>query len=250
MEAGYTFVPCSPRVLSRSISIGSLESGRGRLEMRDASHLTWRERRMLPQTVPWQLVRLCWLCALPLVTSCVILVFACVEITKTGFEVGHSHGLSLLALARIGRAMSEVHAEAKEVIEAISHRLHPMSRVFIKVAFGGKSSLLACGLAVCCSMVECLRDSRFGAQHGLVILSLADLVHVLRTMPPFRGPVLVLGPVFSMGMTVAAMLCAGVELFADLRPGAHHGVAVLAIAHMVENARRFRHNRAAVAKVM
>jgi len=232
------------------MSTTSLESGRGSLDAGDADSRAWRERLIVTRTLPRQIARLFWLCALPLSTSGVILFFACVEIAKTGFELDHSHGLSLLALARIGRALSEVHAETKEVMEAFSHRLHPVSRKFIKVTFGCKSSLIVCVLAVCSSMVECLRASRFGAQHGLVILSLADLVHTLRAMPPFRGPALVFGPACSMGIAIAAMLCAGVELFADLRPGAHHGVAVLAMAHMAENAQRFRHSRAAVAKVM
>mmetsp|Transcript_111670 Transcript_111670/g.216253 ORF Transcript_111670/g.216253 Transcript_111670/m.216253 type:complete len:136 (-) Transcript_111670:258-665(-) len=133
-------------------------------------------------------------------------------------------------------------------MEALSYRLHPISRTFINFAFGTTSSVLACGLAVSSSMVECSRDSHFGGHHGLVILSLADLVHVLRTMPQFRGPVLILGPILSMGMTIAAILCAGAELVVDLKPGAHHGVAILAMAHLVENARRFRHSQEIMAK--
>lgn len=252
MEGGYAFVPCGPRLFTRSISAdstASLESGRiERAAIHDSSQSARTPRKTSPQTLSWLLVRMCWLCALPLWTACIVLIFACVEITKSGSELGHSHGLSLVALARIGRAISEVHSETKEVVEALSYKLNPMSRTFIKIFCGARLSTLACGLAVCSSMVECFRDPNFGGHHGLVILSLADLVHALRAMPAFRGAVLILGPMLSMGMTTAAIVCAGLELFVDLRPGAHHGVAILALAHMAENVRRLRHRHAVTAK--
>merc|ERR1712183_533128 len=98
------------------------------------------------------------------------------------------------------------------------------------------------------SAFECLRNFHFGGHHGLVILSLADSAHMLRSTRQCSGSVLVLGPVLSMILAGSAALCALVELTNDLRPGSHHDVAILAIAHLVENVERTRRNRLSASK--
>lgn len=192
--------------------------------------------------------RLCQLRAVPLATASVILLFAGLEVAEVGLELGHSHGLSLLALARAGRALSELQAEAKELFEALADRLHPVAQKLIGAAFGHTASLIACILAALSSAAECLRDARFGGHHGLAILSVTDAVHMLRNTERWRGSVLVFGPVLSLSLAASAALCAAVELADDLRPGSHHGVAVLAIAHFAENVERARRGHVDAAK--
>lgn len=221
---------------SRTTSTCSLEGGYGPVS---------GSSRLKPESTAWQLLaRLCWLQALPLSTASVILLFAGLEVAEVGLEVGHSHGLSLLALVRAGRALSELQAEAKELFNALADRLHPAAHRLLSAAFGQTGSLVACALAACSGLAECLRDARFGGHHGLAILSLADAVHMLRGMDRWRGSVLIFGPILCLGLAITAALCAAVELAEDLRPGSHHGVAVLAVAHLAENFERARRDGA------
>jgi len=195
------------------------------------------------------LVCICRSCAAPLATAVVIFCFASLEAFQAGSEFGHSHGLSLLALARISRAISEVHAEAADAFEAFRDRLHPTCRELIRLAFNAKSCLLASAIAVLASVAECRRSTGLGGHYGLVIFALADVVHRLHAVPDWNSPVLVLGPVLSLSLAAAAVCCAAVELVGDLRPGAHHGVAILALAYMAENIRRLKNDRMAVSKM-
>jgi len=196
------------------------------------------------------LAQLCWLQAMPLATASVILLFAGLEVAEVGLEVGHSHGLSLLAVVRGGRALSELQAEAKELFEALADRLHPAAQRLIGIAFGHTASLVACALAAFSSILECLRDARFGGHHGLAILSLADAVHMLRGTERWRGSVLLFGPVLSLSLAICAALCAAMEVAEDLRPGSHHGVAILAVAHFAENFERARRSHSGTGKAV
>mmetsp|Transcript_72568 Transcript_72568/g.224344 ORF Transcript_72568/g.224344 Transcript_72568/m.224344 type:complete len:248 (-) Transcript_72568:294-1037(-) len=235
-------LPGQPLVAARSSSTCSLEGGNGP----SCGSMRLRRRSSTSELV----AELCWLRALPLATACVILLFAGVEVAQVGLEVGHSHGLSLLALVRGGRALSELQVEAKEVFETLADRMHPAVHRLIGAAFGHTASLVACALAACSSLLECLRDARFGGHHGLAILSLADAVHMLRGMERWRGSVLIFGPVLSLSLAVCAAFCAVAELAEDLRPGSHHGVAILAIAHFAENFERARRGHSGTGKAV
>jgi len=229
-------------VLRRSdSSTVSLEGGRGSgiSTPKTASRVSGSLVRQ-PSSL-WLLASLFRLRALPLLTVGVILFFACWEMAEAGLELRGAHGLSLLALLRVGTALSELQPEAQTLFEALADRLHPAAQQVAQLFFGPLGTTAVCSLAVTSSAAECLRDFRFGGHHGLVILSLSDTMHVLQRT---GGP----GPMVGLSLALAASLSAIAELASDLRPGAHHGVAVLAVAHLAENVQRIVEDRAMAAK--
>jgi hypothetical protein len=94
-----------------------------------------------------------------------------------------------------------------------------------------------------------------GAHHGAALLALSELYYQFRRIKArikkernrtskwrtstWLGKVWSNAPV-GPAIAVAAAVYAGIEICEDLQPGAHHGVAVLALAELVENVNRSR----------
>lgn len=115
-------------------------------------------------------------------------------------------------------------------------------------------AIVAASLAVVACIAEIIDDMQPGAHHGAALLALSELYYQVRRLKArvkkernrtskwrkswfgrlwSRTPV---GPCIA----VAAAIYAAIEICEDLRPGAHHGVAILALAELVENINRSR----------
>mmetsp|Transcript_55759 Transcript_55759/g.135102 ORF Transcript_55759/g.135102 Transcript_55759/m.135102 type:complete len:404 (-) Transcript_55759:9-1220(-) len=109
-------------------------------------------------------------------------------------------------------------------------------------------------LAVVACVVEIIDDMKPGAHHGAALLALSELYYQARRLKArvkkdrnrtsawrasWMGQLwekLPVGPLIA----IAAAVYAGIEIVEDLQPGSHHGVAILALAELVENINRSR----------
>ena len=75
-------------------------------------------------------------------------------------------------------------------------------------------------------------DAKVGGHHGMLILALYELQEVVEDAAGEKsrgrfGKIIHFRPL-KLALALGALGAAGVELTEDLRPGAHHGVALLA----------------------
>ena len=96
---------------------------------------------------------------------------------------------------------------------------------------------LVCLTAIVTSAWEVWKDARLdakvGGHHGMLILALYELQEVIEDAAGEKssrgrfGRIIHFRPL-KLALALGALAAAGVELSEDLRPGAHHGVALLA----------------------
>ena len=114
-------------------------------------------------------------------------------------------------------------------------------------------AISAATLAVLACIVEIIDDMKPGAHHGAALLALSELYYQIRRLKArvkkdrnrsskwrtstWMGKLWSKTPIGPC-IAFAAAVYAGIEICEDLRPGAHHGVAILAFAELVENANR------------
>ena len=167
---------------------------------------------------------------------------AAVELSTSLWELGHHHGLAMLALSRGAHALtdltqsgadavetvvevvSEVGAEAAAAVRTHSTRL---SRLFTPKRIRNLSVA-----ALFAAAWEVYQDLRPGGHHGMVLLAAHDLVDT-GTRASTRLARFLGSRWLKLTMAVVALGFAVVELVEDFLPGAHHGVAVLAAANCV-----------------
>ncbi|KAG7352030.1 hypothetical protein IV203_008078 [Nitzschia inconspicua] len=131
--------------------------------------------------------------------------------------------------------------------------LYRMKMTLVGLLTSTGVAITAATLSVVACVVEIVDDMQPGAHHGAALLALSELYHQIRRVKARvkrvrnrtsnwrtstrMGRILSKAP---MGpcIAVAAAMYAAIEICEDLRPGAHHGVAILALAELVENVNR------------
>lgn len=217
----------------------------------------------------------------PIAVSLVIGFFSLLEIAESlreefEFAVGHAHGIFLLSALRLSRGLAILQTETEELAEAVEKLRGdgesspdgggngPMRRWKRSIArfFVSRSvGIAACILAIVASMIEVIDDMKPGAHHGSAFLALSELNYQAgrltgiegagrddgeETRTPERRLMSSLRAFVGPLLFVAAAAVSAMEVYEDTRPGAHHGVAILACAELVENLNRsevFRRRR-------
>jgi len=205
---------------------------------------------------------------IPVMVALVIGSFSVIEIVESLREeteavLGHAHGILILSLVRLFRSIAILQTEVEEIEEACekllegkeeNHKdnkkswLHHVAKFMVST----KVTIVACVLAAGASVVEVVEDLKPGAHHGAVFLALSELNYQVGRFMRTRRKKLnttakeggrdgflsrlaaMVGPL----LFIAAACFAGYELYEDMKPGAHHAVAVLALAELLENVNR------------
>jgi hypothetical protein len=185
---------------------------------------------------------------------------------------GHAHGILILSLIRLFRSIAILQTNVVEFEEATEKLFNKnedddeedekeeetkkkkrlsLSSLIGKFIVSRRVSIIACIMASIASLVEVYDDLKPGGHHGAVFLALSELNYQLNRCHDIRTPITIkngktnqpsslltwkrfVGPT----LFVAAAVFAAYELYEDLKPGAHHAVAVLALAELVENINR------------
>lgn len=157
-----------------------------------------------------------------LATSCAAGVFASCELRDSLHKLGHHHGVALIALSRLARAVSTIEVASKDATEAFGRR--------------ASHHRWLCAAALLAALCEVLDDLRPGGHHGTALLALADFrdttEHATSSGPIAR---FCSSPFARASLGLAALGFAAIELLRDSSVGAHHGVAVLAGAYVLKN---------------
>ena len=140
--------------------------------------------------------------------------------------IGHHHGLALIAVSKLARGLQQAESVAVES----SKRLGRLLKARITLP-------LVCLTAIVTSAWEVWKDARLdakvGGHHGMLILALYELQEVIEDAAGEKssrgrfGRIIHFRPL-KLALALGALGAAGLELSEDLRPGAHHGVALLA----------------------
>jgi hypothetical protein len=175
-------------------------------------------------------------------------------------QIGHAHGITILAFIRLGRSIAILQTQAEEFEESVDEIREEVDceargrvtffSILGKAIISPVFTISACILATAASLVEIFDDMKPGAHHGAALLALSELYYQLSRLKRFKGRiafekkspirrVLFKVPV-RMLIALAAAGYAGIEIYEDMQPGAHHGVALLALAELVENMNRSR----------
>jgi hypothetical protein len=176
-------------------------------------------------------------------------------------QIGHAHGIAILAFIRLCRSIAILQTQAEEFEERVDEIREEVDceargrvtffSILGKAIISPVFTISACVLATAASLVEIFDDMKPGAHHGAALLALSELYYQLSRLKRFQGRriafekkspirrVLSKMPV-RMIIALAAAGYAGIEIYEDMQPGAHHGVALLALAELVENMNRSR----------
>ena len=167
---------------------------------------------------------------------------AAVELSTSLWELGHHHGLAMLALSRGAHAVTDLTQSGADAVETVVEvvaevgadaanavRTHStrLSRLFTPKRIRNLSVA-----ALFAAAWEVYQDLRPGGHHGMVLLAAHDLVDT-GTRASTRLARFLGSRWLKLTMAVVALGFAVVELVEDFLPGAHHGVAVLAAANCV-----------------
>mmetsp|Transcript_27681 Transcript_27681/g.60957 ORF Transcript_27681/g.60957 Transcript_27681/m.60957 type:complete len:364 (+) Transcript_27681:65-1156(+) len=211
----------------------------------------------------------------PIMVALVIGSFSILEILESlreevGLALGHAHGIFFLSLIRLSRSLAILQTESEEFTEAVEKlmegketetgndsssnngMLSSWRRSFTRFVVSRKACIAACIMASIASITEVVNDLKPGAHHGAVFLALSELNYQVSRAARIVGPGdkpkveskkrllsfsslrALVGPL----MFLAAATFSAFEIYEDTRPGAHHGVAVLALAELIENVDR------------
>jgi len=202
---------------------------------------------------------------IPISTSVIIGVFSILEIIESLNEsvdraFGHAHGILILACIRLLRSFAILQTQVEEFEEAVEKAglIEFEERSFMsKIAHFLVSPIVtitACVLASVASIIGVVDDFKPGAHHGAAFLALSELNYqvkrLLKLKSKNKGETKSVNKLFRFrsyfskipfGMIIA--LCAAgfaaIEIKENLSSfGAHHGVAILAMAELVENLNR------------
>jgi hypothetical protein len=206
----------------------------------------------------------------PMSTAAIIGWFSVLEILESSRElmfkwhIHHwrgAHGITLLAMIRLVRSVAILQIEAAELgesVEELSHerRKNKVSSEHGECASGGflrsvrlpisrfitspVTAIIACIMAAVASIAEIIDDLRPGAHHGTALLALSEMYYQTQRFRKITGRKRLLPFKSHLGIPIAlaAAAFAAFELYEDIQPGAHHGLAILAVAELVENINR------------
>jgi len=187
----------------------------------------------------------------------VIAYFSIKEVIENWTKINHVHGLAILAIVRILPSLAEFQWQADEVNEGLE-TVHTadikwtsisMVRSFILSPFLGIFGSL---ITMFVAAVEIVKDMKPGGHHGLALLALSTLQSSIRRFQHMRNnnskevpsnnkrrmkSRLIISWIYKMKwiIPISAAAFAAYELYEDLKPGVHHGVAMMALSEMVEN---------------
>jgi len=194
-------------------------------------------------------------------------------------NIGHAHGMLILSLIRLSRSIAIFQTQADELAEA-TEEIRMSSRnkkecskknkkrnkfltMIGRFVISRNVSIGACLVASLAAFIEIYDDLKPGGHHGAIFLALSELNYqinrgysmthekgkekkekatsnntsllssIMKQKRKYAGPLIFL----------SAALFAATEIYDDLKPGAHHAVALLAVAELVENISLFRENR-------
>lgn len=205
----------------------------------------------------------------PILVALTIGSFSVIEILESlhnevEFFLGHAHGIFIISLVRLFRELAILQTQAEEFTEAVeelnktkesekkTRGIFASFRLAVtRFVISRNVSIVACLMAAFTSLLEAWNDLKPGGHHGAVFLALSQLNYQLKRFSrirniergtgtkPARTTVrilssslrLLVGPL----LFLAAAAFAAIEIYEDLKPGAHHAVAVLALAELVEN---------------
>ena len=193
-----------------------------------------------------------------------IALFASREVVADALTIGHHHGLVLLAAVKASRALAELQRDSEEALEGVQALAIAGEKGAASASSGllpARAAFALCACACGAGLLEICRDLRPRGHHGTVLLAIAEMhknaAGALRHYRPSprngggggrarRAAAAALarcrGALESSRVRscvfLAAAACAGAEIVEDATPGAHHGVAILATAELVENVAR------------
>jgi hypothetical protein len=173
-----------------------------------------------------------------------------------------AHGITLLAMIRLVRSFAILQTEAAELGESVEELSHESKKHKVPIANGeikasGRlllsirlsiyrlitspvTAIIACVMAAMASIAEIIEDLRPGAHHGTCLLALSELYYQTKRFRKVSGRKRLLPFKSHLGVPIAlaAGAFAAFELYEDIQPGHHHGVAILALAELLENVSR------------
>jgi len=189
----------------------------------------------------------------PIATHLTIGFFALKEISEVGKEtIGHAHGLAFLAFVKLLPLFSELQTQVEEInesVEKIGEIEWRLLTVLRRMLLSPLLSMAASVFAVIASAVEIFKDVMPGGHHGMVFLALSNFQSQFRRFRRIKSEKgksfhKTADNAFVSGMKhivpIAAALFGSYELYNDLKPGAHHGVVLMALSEVVENIYRAR----------
>lgn len=178
-----------------------------------------------------------------LAASCAAGVCAGYELRESFHELGHHHGVALIALSKVAHAISLLEVASLETREELGMTGPKRQGILRRVArfiYGCNAVRWLCVAALFAALYEVYVDLRPGGHHGTALLALAEFRETTEHAIANRGGFLRV--LFSSAFTkvvlgLAAFVFAVVELVRDslLNVGAHHGVALLALAYVFKN---------------
>ena len=145
-------------------------------------------------------------------------------------EVGlHHHSLTLVCVSKLCRkfaGLEKIALKAKKNESWLRRTLinHGTMRALCFAAIGG-------------SAFEVWKDFAPGAHHGVLLLSVHELHDVLEDAAGEGASLfqrLLENRLLKLGLAAGALAFASFELVEDFVPGAHHGIAALALAHILK----------------
>ena len=155
------------------------------------------------------------------------------EMREELLELGHHHGLLMVALSRLARTFADLEELALQARKGLRARAGLLKRLVLN----HRTLRLLCVFALVASGYEVFQDLKPGGHHGMLLLSLHELHDVgEEVVGEGESPLArILGnPFLKLALAAGALGFAAVELAEDLTPGAHHGVAAIALGHVVK----------------
>lgn len=183
-----------------------------------------------------------------LAVGCAAGICASHELRESFYELGHHHGLALIALSKVAHALSLVQVASFEAAEEFTTKKHAKDqnkpakwrrwKSAIRVLHSSRSIQLLCVLALLAALYEVYVDVKPGGHHGTVLLALAELRETAElAIQDSRHFIALISqhPVTKLALGSGALICALFELARESfagNIGAHHGVAIIAAAYV------------------
>jgi len=144
------------------------------------------------------------------------------QINEELYDLGHHHGLALLVASRLCRTLATIESKAMGEIKGLKRMVVAQTTMHVLCA----GALIAAGY-------EVWTDLKPGGHHGMVLLALHE-VHELAEEADWdpKHHRALHSATLKFVIAGGALACAIIELVEDLKPGAHHGVALLAASHV------------------
>ena len=169
-------------------------------------------------------------------TSGATAVFAGFELSESLFELGHHHGLALIALSKMAQATALELRAGEEAAEET--RL----RAWCRRRFAGRPVQwvrLLCVAALLAALYEVYGDLRPGGHHGTALIALAELRDTTEgaVRKTRFNRFFIFNCYAKLLLGLGAFLSAAMELSRNFfKAGAHHGSFILATSIVIKTA--------------